>query len=343
MVGHEDRRLLAVLDRLEGGADGHLGLAEAHVAAHEAVHGVLGLHVRLDVLDGLGLVGGQGVGERRLHLRLPGGVGAEGVARAVGAALVEDDQLLGDVGHRGADPGLGLGPLAAPEARQGRRVTTGVVADGVDLVGGDVEPVGPPVLQQQVVALDPADGPLDHPAVAGDAVVVVHDVVADLEVVEEAAAVTAAGTGAAMGAASTGEVGLGQHRHLDLREDAAPLQGLDDEVPARHAQVAAFAERQPVVGQQRGEAAGGAGAVRAQHHPVAVGEELAELADQQLAVAGDRRPAGRGHRGDVGALGRSGDRPHRRVAAGQQPLEGNVQGGEGGPAVPTPSPGTGRS
>ena len=36
---HQHGGLLAVLHRLEGGPDGHLGLPEAHVAAHQAVHG----------------------------------------------------------------------------------------------------------------------------------------------------------------------------------------------------------------------------------------------------------------------------------------------------------------
>ena len=38
--GHQHQRLLAGLGGLEGGAQGHLGLAVAHVAADEAVHGV---------------------------------------------------------------------------------------------------------------------------------------------------------------------------------------------------------------------------------------------------------------------------------------------------------------
>ena len=73
------------------------------------------------------------------------------------------------------------------------------MADGVDLVGRDVELVVAPVLEQQVVALDAADGPLDHAAVAGDAVLVVHDVVAGLEVVEEALAPPACAAGPAGG------------------------------------------------------------------------------------------------------------------------------------------------
>ena len=69
------------------------------------------------------------------------------------------------------------------------------MADGVDLVGRDVELVVAPVLEQQVVALDAADGPLDHAGVAGHAVLVVHDVVAGLEVVEEPLGVALAGAG----------------------------------------------------------------------------------------------------------------------------------------------------
>ena len=63
---------------------------------------------------------------------------------------------------------------------------TGVVPHRVDLVGRHVEPVVALVLEQEVVALHAADGALHHAAVSGDAVLVVDDVVASLEVVEEA-------------------------------------------------------------------------------------------------------------------------------------------------------------
>ena len=67
------------------------------------------------------------------------------------------------------------------------------MAHRVDLVAGHVELVVALVLEQQVVALDAADGALDHALVAADAVLVVHDVVAGLEVVEEAGALALAG------------------------------------------------------------------------------------------------------------------------------------------------------
>ena len=78
---------------------------------------------------------------------------------------------------------------------------------------------------------------LDHAAVARDAVLVVHDVVAGLEVVEERAGVAAPRSRPAVGAAPAGEVGLGEHRELDRREDEAAVERRDDDVTARRVEV----------------------------------------------------------------------------------------------------------
>ena len=71
----EDHHLLAVGGGLDGGPDGDLGLAVADVAADQAVHRPVGFHVGLDRLDRLDLVGRLAVGESRLELHLPLGVG----------------------------------------------------------------------------------------------------------------------------------------------------------------------------------------------------------------------------------------------------------------------------
>ncbi len=234
---HQHRGLVAVLHRLEHGPERDLGLAEADVAADEAVHRDGQLHVGLDLVDGGALVGCRLVRERLLELALPGRVGREGVARRVDALLVEHDQLLGDLGHRRAHLGLGLLPLAPAHAAERGRLAAGVVADGVDLVGRHVEPVVAAVLEQQVVALDPADGPLDHAAVAGDAVLVVHDVVARLEVVEEPGRLAASGPGPTVGPPPAGDVGLGQHGQLHRRQQEAPLERLHDDGAARRGEV----------------------------------------------------------------------------------------------------------
>ena len=67
----QHRDLLAVLDRLERSTDGDLGLAEADVAADQPVHRVGALHVDLDFVDRLALIGRLDERERLLHLVLP--------------------------------------------------------------------------------------------------------------------------------------------------------------------------------------------------------------------------------------------------------------------------------
>ena len=132
--GHQHRHLLAVLHRLEGGPDGDLGLSEAHIAAHQAVHRVALLHVTLHLGDRHELVGRLLVRERLLQLALPRRVLWERVARLVDPLLVEHHELLGDLAHRGAHLGLGLLPAVAAEPAEGGRLATGVVPHRVDLV-----------------------------------------------------------------------------------------------------------------------------------------------------------------------------------------------------------------
>ena len=74
--GHQHRHLPAGLHGDEGGAHGHFGLAEAHVAADHAVHGSFAGQVLQHAVDGLGLVGGFLEGKGRgegpvLALRRP--------------------------------------------------------------------------------------------------------------------------------------------------------------------------------------------------------------------------------------------------------------------------------
>ncbi len=256
---HQHGGLPTVLHRLEHGPERDLGLAEADVAADEAIHRDRQLHVGLDLVDGRALVGRRLEREGLLQLTLPGGVGGERVARRVHPLLVEHHQLLRDLGHRRAHLGLRLLPLAAAHAAQRRGLAAGVVAHRVDLVGGHVEPVVAAVLEQEVVALDPADGPLHHAAVAGDAVLVVHDVVARLEVVEEAGRLPPPGPGPAMGPAPAGDVGLGEHGQLHRGQEEAPLERLHHDAAARGGEVgglAAVGEREvhALVAEQREQA-----------------------------------------------------------------------------------------
>lgn len=93
----EHHHLLAVLSGLEGGAQGHLGLAEADVSADETVHRSRRFHVVLHIGDGGELVAGLGVGEGLLHLALPGGVRREAEALGGGAAGVHVHEVEGEL------------------------------------------------------------------------------------------------------------------------------------------------------------------------------------------------------------------------------------------------------
>ena len=114
--GHQHERLLAALGRLEGGAQGDLGLAVADVAADQAVHRVGRLHVVLDVVDGLGLVVGLLEGEAVLEAARELAVGGEGVAGHGLAGGVRAEQLAGHLGDRLAGPRLDGLPGGAAEA-----------------------------------------------------------------------------------------------------------------------------------------------------------------------------------------------------------------------------------
>ena len=202
---HEHRDLLAVLDGLECGAHRDLGLAEADVAREQAVHRDRPLHVGLDLVDRLQLVGRLGERERLLELVLPRGVGAERVALRRHAGGVELHELDGDLAHGLAGAALRLRPVAAAHLRQRGRLAADVAAEQVELVGRHEELVAGlaalrgRVLEHEVLAhgggrlLDArraarpggtaagGDLALHHLDEAADAVRLVHDVVAGLQ------------------------------------------------------------------------------------------------------------------------------------------------------------------
>ncbi len=108
---HEHGNLLAVLDRLERRTHRHLGLAVAHVAADEPVHGDRLLHIGFDFIDGGELVGGLHVVEGVFKLTLPRGVRAEGVPGGGAAGRIQVDELAGDLLDRSAGFRLRLRPV----------------------------------------------------------------------------------------------------------------------------------------------------------------------------------------------------------------------------------------
>jgi len=100
-----------------------------------------------------------------------------------------------------------------------------VGSDGIDLVGRQVEAIVAPVLEEQVVALDAAQGACDQTGEAGHAVLLVDDMVPRREVLEDAYSGPAPWPGPPSGPAATGQLGLGDHSQSGTRQDEPPLHG----------------------------------------------------------------------------------------------------------------------
>ena len=226
--GHEDGHLHAVLHGLEGGTDGHLGLAVTHIADDDAVHRHRGLHIVLDGVDSQHLVFGFDEGEIILHLRLPRIIRGELVPRRGLALSVELDELAGDFAHGGARLLLGVLPVGTAHLGQVRRFATGVLAEQIQRVHGNPELIGGlttlggRVLEHDVFAaagfIAGLDGALGHLEELADAVSLVHHKIALLE--GERVNLIAAFGGPALrfgdiANAVTGQIRLG---HNDQRE-----------------------------------------------------------------------------------------------------------------------------
>ena len=221
---HQHHHLLAVHRGLVRGAQRDLGLPVADVAADQAVHRPLALHVGLDRVDRLHLVGGLAVGEGGLEVQLQLAVRREGVAPADQALGVEVEQLAGHL--LGGAPGAGLQvqPALAAQRAQLRLGAVGadVAADLGELVGGSEDLVASPVLQLEVVAGDVRERLRVEAREAGDPVVLVHHQIADPELDRLRDPVPRLGRGG--GPAAVDQPRIGDHRQLQLGGDEALAQ-----------------------------------------------------------------------------------------------------------------------
>ena len=68
--GHQHGHLFRVACSLESSTHGDFRLAESHVTAYQTVHGPCLLHICLDIIGSLQLVGGVLIEERGLQLML---------------------------------------------------------------------------------------------------------------------------------------------------------------------------------------------------------------------------------------------------------------------------------
>ena len=227
---HEHGHLLGILHGLERGAHGDLGFAEAHVAADEAVHRDRFLHIGLDLVDGGQLVCGLLIRERILQLLLPRGVGAECESGRALAGRIQFDQILGDLMDVLAGLGLGGRPVGAAQLIEFRGLRADVLADLVELVGGDEQLVrrgaafARRVFDDQVFArglcVPGSDGTLTHLDEPADAMLLVHHIVAGLQLHQvDGLAPPFRGFGLGRGAGAAGQVAFGQQRDAGGRVD----------------------------------------------------------------------------------------------------------------------------
>ena len=222
--GAEHHDLATGIHALKRRAQGDLGLAEAHVAAQQAVHGLGRLHVGLDVGDSLQLVARLVVGEALLHLDLLGRIGRAGDTGDRRAARIQVDQVKRQLFGILACLVGGTRPVGGVEPGQARLVAvwTDITRDAVDLLERHIEFVAVGVFQQKVVALLAAHFLARNLAKERDAVSGVHHVVArlkgegDLRNVNLAAAARAVGihAGVEVGDREHGQIGVGHHHTL---------------------------------------------------------------------------------------------------------------------------------
>ena len=207
--GAEHHDLAAGVHALKRCAQGDLGLAKAHVAAQQAVHGLGRLHVRLDVGDSLQLVARLVVGEALLHLDLLGRIGRAGDTGNRRATRIQVDQvkrqLFGILARLVGSPR----PVGGVEPGQARLVAVGtnVARNAVDLLQRHVELVAIGVFQQKVVAFLAAHFLARDLAKERDAVGGMHDVVARLKRERDLRNVNLAAAARAVGIHAGVEVG----------------------------------------------------------------------------------------------------------------------------------------
>ncbi len=288
----------------------HFGLAEADIAANQAIHRFAGAHVVDHGLDGQRLIDrflkaetiGEGVVINILEV--------EGVAFAGSAGGVEREQFGGGIVRLLGGLALGLFPLAGAERvqRGAIRVGTGIARDNVQLRHRHEELGLVGVMQFEEFLFAEAEIHPDQPAVTADAVAFVHDRVADLEFGEVFQPVVEGGflLGFAPGTAGCAgeEFGFGDESELVQRK--AGLQRADAEgefglAAEETGQFGAGFGLHAVLGEHRGQGFAPTGGFSQQHDAAGVAGEVGFQGMQRVfgaAVDGNARQRA-GHRGFI--------------------------------------------
>jgi hypothetical protein len=298
------RHLLAVGHGDEGGAHGDLGLAEADVAADQAVHRLARLHVFDHGVDGGLLVGGfleaEAVGEGLQVVLLED----ERVALARGALGVEVQQFGGGVVHLLGGLLLGLFPLPRAQRVQLDRFRVGaaVARDDLQLGHRHVELGAVGVFEVEEFGVAFAEVHVQQPEVAADAVAFMHHGIADPQfgqVAQPAFEVGAAGIGASSARTGRGGVELVLRDDRDAFQQEAARQGADAEHEARligqeAGEIQAGRRGEAVLGEVIGQGLAPAGRFGQQQDAAGLSAEEGAQGSQRvvgLAIDGERRQA----------------------------------------------------
>ena len=184
--GHQHGDLLAVVDRQEGGPQGHLGLAVADVPADQPVHGSRLLHVLQHLVDGLELIRRFFVGKPGLEIPEIAVGRTEGEPGLDLALRVKLQELAGHLLRRALDPRHRPLPGLAAELVQRGRVALDphVLLDHAHAVDREVELVAAVVGQGQKIVAHPLDRELLESLVPADSVFGVHDQISLLQLLQ---------------------------------------------------------------------------------------------------------------------------------------------------------------
>ena len=139
--GRQKGHLFAAGDCNKSRAQGHLGLAKAHIAANQPIHGARADHVLDDGVDGGLLVGGFLKAEVVGKGLVIAGREAEGKALAGGPTGVDVQEFGGRIAHLFGSAPLGLFPLARTQPVQRRLIggDAGIAADQLQLADRHIQ------------------------------------------------------------------------------------------------------------------------------------------------------------------------------------------------------------
>jgi hypothetical protein len=182
--GRAQHRHLAAAGRCDkGGAQGDLGLAEADIAADQAVHRLAGGHVADHGFDGGHLVRrfleAEAIGEG-FHIVL---AGFERMALAGGALGIQVEQFGRRVARLFHGPAFGFFPLAAAKTmqRRGVGVAAEITRDQVQMRDRHIQLVAAGEFQRQEFLRTVAHIHAGQALITADAVLDMHHRIADLQ------------------------------------------------------------------------------------------------------------------------------------------------------------------